>query len=223
MSGTIAWQEVDTLLLDMDGTLLDLAFDNHFWKKLVPETLSLQRGLPLQEAHQLISREYHAVQHTLNWYCLDYWSERLGLDIRAMTTEQGPKAALREDTVPFLKAAKASGKRRILLTNAHPHNLAVKLEHTGLNQHLDLLLSTHTFGYPKEDQRLWQAVAEHTGFNAARTVFIDDSEAILDAAAEFGIRYCFGVLNPDSGEAEKTFERHPGLSDYRSLIPSLSV
>jgi putative hydrolase of the HAD superfamily len=70
---------------------------------------------------------------------------------------------LREDTVPFLDALKASGKRRILLTNAHPHNLAVKLEHTGLASHLDLLLSTHTFGYPKEDQRLWHAVAEETG------------------------------------------------------------
>lgn len=34
----IAWQEVDTVLLDMDGTLTDLAFDNYFWQTLVPET-----------------------------------------------------------------------------------------------------------------------------------------------------------------------------------------
>ncbi|KEP73664.1 nucleotidase, partial [Microbacterium sp. SUBG005] len=32
----IDWQAVDTVLLDMDGTLLDLAFDNYFWQKLVP-------------------------------------------------------------------------------------------------------------------------------------------------------------------------------------------
>ncbi|HEY1845786.1 MAG TPA: GMP/IMP nucleotidase [Buttiauxella sp.] len=217
----IAWQDVDTVLLDMDGTLLDLAFDNHFWQKLVPETLSLTRNIPLDEAHDLIRQEYHAVQHTLNWYCLDYWSERLGLDICGMTTAQGPNAVLREDTVPFLDALKACGKRRILLTNAHPHNLAVKLEHTGLAQHLDLLLSTHTFGYPKEDRRLWQAVAAHTGLDEARTVFVDDSEPILDAAAKFGIRYCLGITNPDSGVADKTYQRHPGLNDYRSLIPAL--
>lgn len=217
----IAWQDVDTVLLDMDGTLLDLAFDSHFWQKLVPETVSEQRNIPLDEAHRLIAHEYHAVQHTLNWYCLDYWSERLGLDICAMTTTQGPNAVLREDTVPFLNALKDCGKRRILLTNAHPHNLAVKLEHTGLGQHLDLLLSTHTFGYPKEDQRLWQAVAEHTGLEPGRTLFIDDSEPILDSAAKFGIRYCLGVTNPDSGQADKIYQRHPALNDYRRLLPKL--
>jgi putative hydrolase of the HAD superfamily len=138
-----------------------------------------------------------------------------------MTTTQGPNAVLREDTVPFLNALKDCGKRRILLTNAHPHNLAVKLEHTGLGQHLDLLLSTHTFGYPKEDQRLWQAVAEHTGLEPERTLFIDDSEPILDSAAKFGIRYCLGVTNPDSGQADKIYQRHPALNDYRRLLPKL--
>lgn len=213
----IARQEVDTVLLDMDGTLLDLAFDNYFWQKLVPETRERHAGSTCRRPKRRCTG-YHAVQHTLNWYCLDYWSERLNLDIRAMTSEQGPRAALREDTVPFLDALKASGKRRILLTNAHPHNLAVKLEHTGLDAHLDLLLSTHTFGYPKEDQRLWRAVAEETGFDARKTLFVDDSEAILDAAAQFGVRYCTGVTNPDSGLAEKSYARHPGLNDYRRLI-----
>ncbi len=217
----INWQDVETVLLDMDGTLLDLAFDNYFWQRLVPETFGAARGLTPPEAQAQMQAEYNAVQHTLNWYCLDYWSERLGLDICAMTTAEGPRALLREDTVPFLDALKACGKRRILLTNAHPHNLAVKLEHTGLGSHLDLLLSTHTFGYPKEDQRLWQAVVEATGLNPEKTLFIDDSEPILDAAATFGIRYCLGVTNPDSGLAEKRYQRHPGLNDYRRLIPSL--
>ncbi len=124
--------------------------------------------------------------------------------------------------MPFLDALQTHGKRRILLTNAHPHNLAVKLKHTGLDAHLDLLLSTHTFGYPKEDQRLWRAVAEEIGIDARKTLFVDDNEAILDAAAAFGIRYCLGVTNPDSGLEEKSYAHHPGLNDYRQLIPSLT-
>ena len=96
----------------------------------------------------------------------------------------GPRAVLREDTIPFLEALKASGKQRILLTNAHPHTRQ-KLEHTGLDAHLDLLFPpTH---WLSKDQRLWHAVAEATGLKAERTLFIDDSEAILDAAAQFGI------------------------------------
>ncbi len=163
------------------------------------------------------------MQHTLNWYCLDYWSERLGLDICAMTSEQGPRAKLREDTVPFLDALRASGKRRILLTNAHPHNLAVKLKHTGLDAHLDLLLSTHTFGYPKEDQRLWRAVAEETGLDARKTLFVDDSEAIPGRGG--AVRYSLLPGRHQSGiqaRRKKQYTRHPGVNDYRRLIPSLT-
>ncbi len=89
----IAWQDVDTVLLDMDGTLLDLAFDNYFWQKLVPETWGAKNGVTPQEAMEYMRQQYHDVQHTLNWYCLDYWSEQLGLDICAMTTEM--------DRVPY--------------------------------------------------------------------------------------------------------------------------
>jgi len=142
------WPQIDTVLLDMDGTLLDLEFDSHFWLSLVPQALSERRAIPFDEARHIIEREYQAVQHTMNWYCFDYWSERLDLDIYRMTSEVGSRARLREDTEPFLRALRDAGLQTILLTNAHPHSLAVKIEHTGLDRHLDLLFSTHTFGYP---------------------------------------------------------------------------
>ena len=222
MGFDINWRAIDTVLLDMDGTLLDLAFDSYFWLTLVPERLSLQRGITLPEASQLLAAKYQAVQHTLNWYCLDYWSRELDLDIRAMTWEMRERACLRADTLPFLQALRASGKRTILLTNAHPWNLDVKLKQTGLGPHLDLLLSTHTFGFPKEDQRLWQAVQQQTGFDNQRTLFIDDSEPVLDAARRWGIAWCLGVSNPDSAMPAKTFARHQSVSDYRTLLAALA-
>lgn len=215
------WCDIETVVLDMDGTLLDLEFDSHFWLTLVPQALSAQRTISFDDARKIIHKEYLAVQHTMQWYCFDYWSERLNLDIYQMTRAVGNRARLREDSEPFLRALRAAGHRTILLTNAHPHSLSVKVEHTGLDQHLDLLLSTHTFGYPKEDQRLWQAVQQQIGFDPQRTLFVDDSETILDAAQAFGIRYCLGVQNPDSSMASKTFQRYPSMSDYRQLIPAL--
>lgn len=221
MSPDFDWQCIDTVLLDMDGTLLDLAFDSQFWLQDVPLALSQKRAIPFENARQLIHNEYLAVQHTMNWYCFDYWSEKLSLDIYQMTTNIGKNARLRDDTLPFLAHLRESGRQTILLTNAHPHSLSVKIEHTGLDQHLDLLLSTHTFGYPKEDQRLWSAVQQQTGFNPDRTLFVDDGEPILNAAKTFGIRYCLGIENPDSTMTNKSFEGHPSINDYRSLLPAI--
>ncbi|PKH23849.1 GMP/IMP nucleotidase [Enterobacterales bacterium CwR94] len=218
MSVALDWSGIDTVLLDMDGTLLDLAFDRYFWLELVPQQVSEKQGIPLHAAQALIEAKYQAVQHTLNWYCLDYWSEALGLDIRHMTWQQRERAVLRDDTLPFLHQLRAWNKQLILLTNAHPWNLEVKLQQTGLAPHLDLLYSTHTFGYPKEDARLWQAVHAATGFDKTRTLFIDDSEPVLQAATQWGIRYCLGVGNPDSGLGLKTFAQHAAVTDYRHLI-----
>lgn len=223
MTPTLDWSDIDTVLLDMDGTLIDLAFDNYFWLTLVPQTLSATRGISAQAAQALIQREYQAVAHTLEWYCFDYWSARLGLDIQRMTLEQRERVRIRPDTLPFLSALRASGRRTILLTNAHPHGLAMKMAQTGLASHLDLLYSTHIFGYPKEDQRLWQAVQQRCAFDPNRTLFVDDAEPILDAARQFGIRYCLGVSNPDSGKAEKYFTRHTALNDYRNLLPAIAA
>ncbi|MFP1740315.1 GMP/IMP nucleotidase [Lonsdalea quercina] len=223
MISELDWNEIDTVLLDMDGTLLDLAFDSYFWLQLVPQSLSERRGISLEEAKEQMAHEYQSVQHTLSWYCFDYWSQQLDLDIRQMTRDIASRARLRDDTAPFLRALRDSGRHTVLLTNAHPHSLSVKIERTGLDQHLDLLLSTHTYGFPKEDQRLWQAVQTQIGFDPARTLFVDDSEPILDAAKTFGIGYCLGVSNPDSSLPEgKTFHRHPATNDYRTLIPALT-
>ena len=217
----LAWQEIETVLLDMDGTLIDLHFDNYFWQRLVPERWGASRGLSLEAARQQLAPVFAAVAGTLNWYCLDYWREQLGLDILALKREIADKIRWRPDVRPFLEAVRASGRRLYLFTNAHPDSLALKLEHTALDCYLDGLYSTHAFGASKEDASCWQALQATLPFAAERTLFVDDSPRILHAARDFGIGHLLGILNPDSQQPHQRIPGLPAISDYRTLLPDL--
>jgi putative hydrolase of the HAD superfamily len=219
MTHPLPWHAIDTVLLDMDGTLIDLHFDNYLWLTLVPERYARLHGLTADEAKRRIDAHYGAVAGTLNWYCVDYWSETLGLDIRALKQEIVEKIRWRPNVIPFLEALKAAGKQRILFTNAHPASLEVKVPRLGLDAHLDRIVSTHELGWSKESQRSWQALAARVAFDPERTLFIDDSERILAASAEFGVAYQLGIRHPDSGNPPLTFTRFPALDDYADLLP----
>ncbi|KFZ36609.1 HAD family hydrolase [Shewanella mangrovi] len=216
------WAQIDAVLLDMDGTLLDLHFDNHFWLTLVPQTLSQQRGISTTKATALVREAYEQVHGTLNWYCLDYWANRLQLDIMALHRSITDKIKLRDDTLPFLDALAAQGKKRILLTNAHPLSLALKLEHTPLAQHLDIILSSHQLGVPKESEHFWSQVFALYQLRPERCLFVDDNEHILQAAQRAGVRYLLGVNNPDSQQPHKQFADFVATEDYLQLLPGLA-
>jgi 5'-nucleotidase len=215
------WQEIDTVLLDMDGTLLDLHFDNHFWLGLVPQELARERGLSPAQAQVLVEQAYEAVSGTLDWYCLDYWQETLGLDILALHHTLIERIRLRQDSLPFLKALAKANKRRILVTNAHPKSLSLKLAHTELGSELDEQISSHETGYPKEHPAFWQALFARFGLEPGRCLFIDDSEPILAAARCAGVGFQLGISNPDSRKPHKVFEDFPAIDDYQLLLDDL--
>lgn len=215
------WNTIDTVLLDMDGTLLDLHFDNHFWLSLVPQELSTQRNMSLAEAQQLVIAAYEQVAGTLDWYCLDYWQQQLGLDIMGLHRTLVDRIQLRQDSLPFLRALALAGKRRILVTNAHPKSLALKLEHTELATELDGMISSHDTGYPKEHPKFWQHLFAQFDLNPQRCLFIDDSEPILNAARLAGVAHQLGITNPDSQKPLKSFKDFPGIDDYQLLLSDL--
>ncbi|NKF52494.1 GMP/IMP nucleotidase [Shewanella sp. WXL01] len=216
------WQKIDAVLLDMDGTLLDLHFDNYFWLHLVPEQLSLQRNINLEQSHQLVKHAYNQVAGTLNWYCLDYWQQQLELDIIALHHQAKDKIAMRDDTMPLLNALANAGKKRILFTNAHPKSLALKLEYTDLAGGLDAMLSSHESGFAKEHPEFWRYGFNKFDLDPSRCLFIDDSETILKASKLAGVGYQLGVTNPDSTKAPHSFEYFKQIDDYQQLVNSLA-
>jgi FMN phosphatase YigB (HAD superfamily) len=132
MKRTPRWQEIDTVLLDMDGTLLDRHFDDHFWLEHVPAEYARSRGIGLAEAKRELFAKYRGQEGTLNWTDLDYWSERLGLDIPELKRQVDHLIAVHPGVVEFLEELGRSGRRVWLVTNAHGKTLDLKMEKTSL-------------------------------------------------------------------------------------------
>jgi len=205
----------------MDGTLLDLHFDNAFFMEHLPRKLAQKTGKTLEQCRVDMENAYAEVYGELQWYCLDYWAEKLDLDIMAAKRELMHLIRMRDDSVPFLNALKQSRRNVVLVTNAHPDSLSLKLERTELGSHIDTLISTHQFGVTKESQSLWQQLQKYLGFDPEHTLFVDDSQRILDAASTFGIAYTLGITNPDSQAAENKIVGHPYTNNYHDIIQSI--
>ncbi len=209
MAGThpLDWSAIDTVLLDMDGTLLDLRFDNWFWREVIPRHYAAAHGLDADEASARLAPRFQAVAGTMRWYCIDYWSEQLGLDIAALKRAARPAVGYLPGAREFLTSLAARGKRRVLVTNAHPTTFAIKNEEVGLAGYFDACHSTHPFAVPKEDRTFWPRFAAREPFDPARTLFVDDSLPVLRAARDYGIAWLRAVRRPDSaGEAQPTHE-----------------
>lgn len=217
----LPWHQIDTVLLDMDGTLLDLHFDNHFWLKHLPQRYAEHHGisLALAEAELLPLFRQHA--GTLNWYCTDFWSRELKLSIRDLKREVAHLIALREDAELFLRALREAGKRVVLITNAHRDSLSLKMERVELAPWFERLISSHDYGFPKEDQQFWFALRQDVDFDPARSLFIDDSLPILRSAGQFGVAHLLAVRQPDSQAGPKDTEEFEAVEDYRALIEGL--
>ncbi|MFC3094089.1 GMP/IMP nucleotidase [Alteromonas sediminis] len=217
----LPWNQIDTVLLDMDGTLIDLHFDNVFWLDHLPAKIAEKSGKPIDVCRDELYAHYEKVVGTIQWYCLDYWKAQLGLDLIAAKREVDHLISMRDDTIPFLDALKQTGRRVVLVTNAHPDALSLKLEHTALDKHIDTLISTHEFGVSKEFQSLWQQVHSRLEFDPARTLFVDDSIPILHAAKKFGIAHLLCVANPDSQKPLREINDFPAVKDYRDLTADI--
>jgi putative hydrolase of the HAD superfamily len=212
------WPSIDTVLLDMDGTLLDLKFDNWFWHEHVPRHFGQATGMSETQVRELLDPKFRARRGTMDWYCIDYWSRELGLNIaglkRAALAQVGYLPGARE----FLSRLERCGKRLVLLTNAHPETLAIKNEQVQLTGYFDACYSTHVFGTPKEHAAFWPRFNARERFLPERTLFVDDSLPVLDAARAFGIAWLRAVRLPDSGRPPQDTGPYVAVDGVRELM-----
>lgn len=219
----IDWSRIETVLLDMDGTLLDLNFDNHFWQHHVPLRYSQARNLPLAAAHEELRVRYQARAGTLDWYSVDYWQAELELDIMRLKDEVAHLIAVHPHVTDFLAAARCGKRRLVLVTNAHHKSLALKMGLTGLAGYFDGLVSAHEIGLPKENPAFWERLRAHTAFDPASTLLVDDSLPVLDSARAYGIAHLVAVMRPDTQQPAKNTGNYAAIEDFAMLIPVLAA
>ena len=214
----ISWDAIDTVLLDMDGTLLDLAYDNTLWSTILPERFSETHDWPLESAADHLFSHMDERKGELEFYCLDYWAEFTGLDIVALHHELAALIRFRPNARTFLEHLVVLERRSVLVTNAHRDSLAVKNRHANLTPMLDAVVSCHDYGAPKESEAFWESLMAEHPFDPARTLLIDDNAAVLDSAADFGIAHLLTIAQPDSERPPREDLKHPVLADFQQLM-----
>lgn len=215
----VRWNEIDSVLLDMDGTLLDKYFDDYFWEELVPEKYSELNKMPVEEAKRRLTAAYRDQERTLNWTDLNYWSRQLGLDIIGLKEQICDRVQVHPGVEPFLQFLRREKKNIALVTNAHPRTVQIKLARTNLTPYLDTILCSSDIGMPKEAVAFWTGAQKVLEFDKERSLFVDDNEEVLLAAHAFGIKYLFFKTYASSRVPREDSKHFPSIRHFEELLP----
>ena len=212
------WDSIDTVLLDMDGTLLDLHFDYYFWTQHLPEKYNQIQNGDIQQTTLYIANRLAEKQGQLEWYCTDYWSRQFGLNIIQAQAEVKHLIQERPQVIEFLESLGKHRKNRVLITNSDRPSIELKFANSAIEPLLDQVISSHDYRAAKEDQQFWYELQKNLDFDPATTLFIDDSESVLNAAHQFGVKHLLSIKQPISTQPREDISQFPMIDDFMSLI-----
>jgi len=217
------WQAIDTVFLDMDGTLLDLHFDSHFWLEFLPRIYASKNGLDPDEARLWLHERIMQEVGTIQWYCFDYWSKELDLPIAELKHQVADRIGYLSSVPEFLKRVRATGRRVVIVTNSHRAGVDLKFKHTNLGDEVERVISSHDFGVPKEQVAFWEHLNTIEPFDPRRTLMVDDSLPVLRAAREYGIEHLLTIAKPDSKRPSRDLTDcdFQVLNDFAEVFPGL--
>jgi len=213
------WNQIDSILLDLDGTLLDLNFDLHFWLEYLPKIYSEKNNMTKQQAQDIILKMLNAEKGKLNWYCIDFWQEKLNLDIMELKNNISHLIKVHPHVIIFLKQAKKQDKKIYLVTNAHRKTIKLKMSVTQLQDYFDGIVSSHDFGFAKQEQAFWHNLSEVIHIDKNRTIFFDDSADVLQSAFDFNIKHVIAISKPSSKIRSEIVPGFLNIENFSEVLP----
>lgn len=211
------------IMFDMDGTLLDLAFDDFIWNHKLPERHASTHQCSLQHSLDTLYAFYQEHKHTLSWYSSRYWTAKVEVDTLKLQQDYQDKIRPRPGCFELLQALKDQGYRCWLLTNADCAGLKLKLENIPLEPYFELMISSEEIGYAKEFVEFWQILQQKHPFNPDHAVLVDDTAPVLHGAERFGIAHLVTIRQPSSDQPERNAQDldYPSINHLTELLPLL--
>jgi putative hydrolase of the HAD superfamily len=182
------FKDIGCLLIDMDGVILDNAYDNDFWQNQIPEVIADNKGIAFDDAKRLAIQIFNYKKNTKDWYDVDYWSNMLDIDIEAQKRSEKSfsRISLYDGVIDTLSILKNKTKM-ILITNAHRKTLNIKLEKYNLTPYFDEMVCAHELNYVKEDIQLWYMLRSKYRLDYEKTLLVEDTINNINVGLSAGI------------------------------------
>lgn len=178
---------IDAVVFDLGGVLIDWN-PRHLYRQLFDDELAMEEFLA-----NICTLEWHVAHdlgHSIEESCAELallhpehasmirvWAER-GEDMIA-----GPI----EETVEILADLKAAGVLCYVLSNMERETFPLRLERFEFLHWFDGHVISGLEGVTKPDPAIFRRLLRRFDLQPSRTLFIDDSAANVEAAAEIGI------------------------------------
>ncbi|WP_171258533.1 HAD-IA family hydrolase [Acinetobacter boissieri] len=208
-------------MFDMDGTLLDLAYDDLIWNIKVPEHYVRAHATTYNDIHSLMHHYHEQYKHTLSWYSTQFWSQKLQLDVVNIHQQYAEHICTRPYCIELLTELNQRGHECWLVTNADLKTLKLKLEKTQIGPYFKHIISSEYIGYAKEDAQFWHTLHKQFPFCIKNSIFIDDTLAVLQQAEQFGLKHLWGIAQPSSTRQITANHHYPMLDQLTDLLKFL--